>query len=100
MRTDEVMTRTARRIKANIPEVNSVMAISGHSMIGGRGENQGMLVCDLLKWDQRKKPEQHVQFVMKRIQDLVNSEPRRLTVTSPRLNSRKAALLRRGTCCS
>ncbi len=75
MRTDEVMTRTARRIKANIPEVNSVMAISGHSMIGGRGENQGMLVCDLLKWDQRKKPEQHVQFVMKRIQDLVNSEP-------------------------
>lgn len=74
-RTDEVITRLAKRIKAEVKDVASAMAITGHSMIGGSGENQGMLVCKLRNWDERPLPEQYVTAVQKKIQALLNEEP-------------------------
>ena len=43
--------------------------------VGGRGENQSMLICDLNSWDKRPYPDQSVTAVQGQISKIVTGEP-------------------------
>ena len=58
-----------------LPEVSSVLSITGWGMIGGRGENQTTLIIDLKSWDQRPLPEQHASALVGKIQQLLAGVP-------------------------
>jgi hydrophobe/amphiphile efflux-1 (HAE1) family protein len=58
-----------------IPEVQSVMSITGWGMIGGRGENQTTLIVDLKRWDERPDAGQHVSKLIPQIQRLLTAIP-------------------------
>ena len=58
-----------------IPEVQSVISITGWGMIGGRGENQTTLVIDLKRWHLRPGADQHVSRMIGKVQGLLMSIP-------------------------
>ena len=58
-----------------LPEVSSVLTVTGFSMIGGRGENQTLVIIDLKGWDERPLPEQHASALVGRIQKLLAGVP-------------------------
>ena len=58
-----------------LPEVESVLSITGWGMIGGRGENQTTLIVDLKPWAERQLPEQHASAMVGRIQQLLAGVP-------------------------
>ena len=58
-----------------LPEVSSVLSITGWGMIGGRGENQTTLIIDLKGWDDRPLPEQHAAMLVGKIQGLLAAVP-------------------------
>ncbi len=58
-----------------MPEVSSVLSITGWGMIGGRGENQTTLIIDLKGWDQRPLPEQHALALIGKIQAMLAAIP-------------------------
>ncbi len=72
-RTRDVALRAVEKIKA-IPEVNSVMSITGFSMVSGRGENLCMIIANLKDWGERIDPGEHVAEVMPKIQQMLNRE--------------------------
>ena len=74
-RSVDVVARATKLLSEEIPEVNSVLAVSGLSMIGGRGENMNMLIVDLLPWEQRKRPDQAIQPLMKRFREVLAKIP-------------------------
>ena len=61
-RTDEVMLTVDSRLRA-LPGVRDVVAISGFSMIGGSGENMGMVIVMLNDWDERKTQETDINAI-------------------------------------
>ena len=82
-RTQEVALRAVRMLQ-DVKEVNSVLSINGFSMVGGRGENQSMLIIDLTDWAERPLPEQHALRLIGRVQTLLGSIPEaRATVFVP-----------------
>ena len=70
-RTRDVALRAVKLLKT-LPEVNSVMTITGWGMIGGRGENQTTVIVDLHRWDKRTDPSQHVEKVIPKVQVMLN----------------------------
>lgn len=72
-RSRDVALRAAKLLKT-LPEVNSVMTITGWGMVGGRGENQTTVIVDLHRWDKRTEPDQHVSKVIPRVQAMLNKE--------------------------
>ena len=72
-RSRDVALRAVKLLKA-LPEVNSVMTITGWGMIGGRGENQTTVIVDLHRWNKRSDPDQHVSKVIPRVQAMLNKE--------------------------
>jgi hydrophobe/amphiphile efflux-1 (HAE1) family protein len=62
-RTDAVMHQ-ATDIAKSVPGVRDVVAISGYSMMGGNGENMGMLILMLNDWDERKTPNLQIDAIM------------------------------------
>lgn len=48
--------------------VSSTLAITGFSMLGGQGENMGMLIVELEKWDKRTTKDLQIEEVLKRFQ--------------------------------
>jgi hydrophobe/amphiphile efflux-1 (HAE1) family protein len=73
-RSREVALRAVELLRT-IPEVSSVISITGWGMIGGRGENQTTLVVDLKRWNHRPNPDQHVSKMLPKIQGLLMSIP-------------------------
>jgi hydrophobe/amphiphile efflux-1 (HAE1) family protein len=73
-RTRDVALRAVKMLR-EIPEINSIMSITGFSMVGGRGENQTMLICDLKDWDERPLPEQHAQKILEKMTVLLQKVP-------------------------
>lgn len=73
-RTDAVNVSLANKLM-KLPDMKSVMTVTGMSMVGGRGENQSMLICDLNTWSLRPNPNQSVTAVQKQISDIVSGEP-------------------------
>ena len=73
-RTRDVSLRAVKML-LDVPEVNSVITITGFSPMSGRGENLSFLVADLKDWSERKRPEQHAQRMVGRIQQLLQAIP-------------------------
>ncbi len=67
-----------------IPEIATVMSITGWGMVGGRGENQTTMIVDLKPWAARKRRDQHVLALIPKVQAILNSIPEpRWTVFAP-----------------
>ena len=73
-RTRDVALRACDLLRKE-PEVKSVLTITGFSMIGGRGENQTLLVADLTDWSLRPNPDQSALALVGRFQKLLASIP-------------------------
>jgi hydrophobe/amphiphile efflux-1 (HAE1) family protein len=74
-RSRQVTMRATELLLNTFKEVKSVLAINGISMVGGRGENQSMLIVDLTDWDERPLPNQHASAMIGRIQELLAQVP-------------------------
>ena len=72
-RSRDVALRAVKLLKT-LPEVNSVMTITGWGMVGGRGENQTTVIVDLHRWDKRTEPDQHVSKVIPKVQAMLNRQ--------------------------
>lgn len=72
-RSRDVALRAVKLLKT-LPEVNSVMTITGWGMVGGRGENQTTVIVDLHRWNKRIDPDQHVSKVIPKVQEMLNSQ--------------------------
>ena len=73
-RTRDAALRAVELLRT-IPEVESVLTVTGFSMVGGRGENQTLVIIDLKGWDKRPLPEQHAAVLVGRIQQLLAAVP-------------------------
>ncbi len=65
----------ATEILRTFEEVNSVLSINGISLVGGRGENESMLIVDLKPWEERTRPEQSVQSLIPRVTKMLSAIP-------------------------
>ena len=73
-RTRDVALRAVEMLRAQ-PEVKSVLTITGFSMVGGRGENQTILVADLKDWSERPNPDQSALALVGRFQKILAAIP-------------------------
>ena len=71
-RTEKVLRTATDLLKAEIPEVHNVLAITGFSMIAGRGENLGTLIVELKKWEHRKRKDQQIQAMIGKVQETLS----------------------------
>jgi hydrophobe/amphiphile efflux-1 (HAE1) family protein len=62
-RTRAVMSEISRQLRA-LPGVSDANAISGYSLIGGSGENVGMVVVQLEHWDERTAPQVQIEPIL------------------------------------
>ena len=73
-RTRDVALRACDLLRKE-PEVKSVLTITGFSMIGGRGENQTLLVADLKDWADRPNRDQSALALVGRFQKILAAIP-------------------------
>ena len=73
-RTRDVALRAVELLRSQ-PEVKSVMTITGFSMVGGRGENQTLIVADLKDWGERPNRDQSALALVGRFQMMLASIP-------------------------
>ena len=73
-RTRDVTLR-AVKLLLEMEEVNSVLTITGFSFMGGRGENQSIVVADLKDWSVRKRRDQSAAAMVQRIQEKLAAIP-------------------------
>ncbi|MFA7231672.1 MAG: efflux RND transporter permease subunit [Victivallaceae bacterium] len=82
-RTDDVLM-TAEKLIHKIPGVKDVLAISGFGMVGGNGENMGMLIVILNDWDERKTPDLDINAIQGKVNAACASIPAsRINVFTP-----------------
>lgn len=74
-RSREVSLRAVNMLLGMTNEVNSVLSINGMSMVGGRGENESMLIVDLKDWSHRRKPHQWVSNLIPTIKGMLSQIP-------------------------
>ena len=74
-RSIDVVDRAIKLLKEKIPEISNILSVTGMSMVGGRGENESMLICELLPWEQRTRPEQHALKLINRFQEVMREIP-------------------------
>ena len=74
-RSVDMAARATKVLFDQIPEVDSVLSITGMSMVGGRGENQSMLIVMLKEWGERKRPDQHAVAMIPRITQVLAQVP-------------------------
>lgn len=74
-RSREVSMRAVDMLLKMTNEVNSVLSINGFSMVGGRGENEAMLIIDLKDWSQRRRPEQWVKNLVPTVKGMLSQIP-------------------------
>ena len=73
-RTRDVSLR-AVDLLLKVPEVRSVLTITGFSMVGGRGENQSMVIIDLKDWSERKGKDQSAAAMVQKLQAYLAQVP-------------------------
>ncbi len=73
-RTQAVTLRAVEMLRA-LPEVRTALSINGMSFVSGRGENEAMVILDLLNWEDRPLPEQTVSRLIPRVQKLMAAIP-------------------------
>ena len=74
-RSREVAMRATEVLLEMTNEVESVLSITGFSMVGGRGENESTLIVSLKDWSERRRPEQWVANVTPKIKELLSQIP-------------------------
>ncbi|TDH24165.1 efflux RND transporter permease subunit [Segetibacter sp. 3557_3] len=65
-RTDEV-TKEIEKIAQTVPEVQTILRITGRGMISGVGSNYGMVIMRLKPWSERSDKGQDVQAIIGRM---------------------------------
>ncbi len=65
--TDSVLQQVTRELR-EIEGVNSVLGVSGFSLLSGRGDNVGFGLVILAPWDERPGPGLHVDAILKKAQ--------------------------------
>ena len=73
-RTRDVSLR-AVDLLLKVPEVRSVLTITGFSMVGGRGENQSMVMIDLKDWSERRGKDQSAAAMVQKLQAYLAQVP-------------------------
>ncbi len=73
-RTDNVLLEATKNIK-KIPGVNDVIAVSGFSLVGGNGENVGMLIVKMDDWSLRKKPDLSINSILGKVSRVCMAVP-------------------------
>ena len=71
-RTRDVSLRAVRML-GEVPEVRSVLTITGWGIIGGRGENMCSLIVDLKDWSERQRPDQSAAALQRSLQGLLQT---------------------------
>lgn len=74
-RTRDVSLRAVDLLLKAVPEVRSVLSITGWGMIGGRGESLTTLIADLKDWSERSLPEQHASALVGKIKAVLQAIP-------------------------
>ncbi|MBO7482511.1 MAG: efflux RND transporter permease subunit [Kiritimatiellae bacterium] len=74
-RSEAVTQRATEMLLGLTNEVNMVLSINGFSMVGGRGENESMLVISLKDWSERQKSEQWVKNMIPRVKGMLDGIP-------------------------
>jgi hydrophobe/amphiphile efflux-1 (HAE1) family protein len=74
-RSVDICSRAQKLLSEKIPEVQSILTISGFSLVAGRGENLSTVIVELLPWEQRKRRDQSVQAVMGKINAVMREIP-------------------------
>ena len=73
-RTQNTLEGLVEKIR-KVDGVSNVIAAAGFSMIGGNGENTGMLVVMLDDWSKRKAPELQLGMILNKIQESASQFP-------------------------
>ncbi|MCC7300901.1 MAG: efflux RND transporter permease subunit [Verrucomicrobia bacterium] len=73
-RTEQLMEEYVTPLR-NEPGVAFMIAITGHSFIGGAGENVGLFVCGLDNWAERKSSELQIGAIQQRMQAKLSAVP-------------------------
>ncbi|MCF8063737.1 MAG: efflux RND transporter permease subunit [Desulfarculaceae bacterium] len=66
-RTEQIMKRISEATR-KLKGVESVMNVSGYSIIGGSGENMGFMVTHLVDWGERKSAEMQIDAFVRKLQ--------------------------------
>ncbi len=66
-RTDEVLQQVTKEVR-EIKGVNSVLGVSGFSLLSGRGDNVAFGLVILAPWDKRRSADLHVDAILKNAQ--------------------------------
>jgi len=66
-RTDKVLKEVTEELRT-IEGIDSVLGVSGFSLLSGRGDNVGFGLAILSPWDQRTSAGQHVDAILKKAQ--------------------------------
>ncbi len=74
-RSVDMVARATEVLLKQVPEVDSVLTISGFSMVGGRGENQNMVIIQLTPWSERKRPDQNAVAMIPKLTQVLSQIP-------------------------
>ncbi|MCW9050472.1 MAG: multidrug efflux RND transporter permease subunit [Deltaproteobacteria bacterium] len=66
-RTDTVLQQATAELR-KIQGVDSVLGVSGFSLLSGRGDNVAFGLVILVPWDERRGPDLHVDAILKKAQ--------------------------------
>ena len=66
-RTDAVLQQATKELR-KIKGIDSVLAVSGFSLLSGRGDNVAFGLVILAPWDERSGPDLHVNGILKKAQ--------------------------------
>jgi HAE1 family hydrophobic/amphiphilic exporter-1 len=64
-RTNQVLTRATQKL-LEMEGVEHVLSVSGFSLLSGRSENVGFMICDLEHWEERTRPELRLNAIVAR----------------------------------
>ena len=64
-RTNQVLTRATQKL-LEMEGVEHVLSVSGFSLLSGRSENVGFMICDLKPWEERTRPELRLNAIVGR----------------------------------
>ncbi|MDY6822458.1 MAG: multidrug efflux RND transporter permease subunit [Thermodesulfobacteriota bacterium] len=62
-RTNQVLTRATQKL-LEMEGVEHVLSVSGFSLLSGRSENVGFMICDLEHWEERTRPELRLNAIV------------------------------------
>ncbi|MDD3275606.1 MAG: efflux RND transporter permease subunit [Kiritimatiellales bacterium] len=73
-RTERLMNDYVTPLR-NEPGVAFMISVTGHSFIGGAGENVGLFICGLDSWEERKSADLQISAIQQRMQAALSAVP-------------------------